>query len=66
MVSLLQDKHQKRLEETPRKSLEPLLEGAATGKLSLVGVDQPTAEAAMRHFALRRLDKPKGDESDDE
>ena len=60
---LLQDKFEKRLEETPRKSLAGALEVAAT---EAVQPPQPLedAQSALKTFGLRRLDKNNDEESD--
>ena len=59
----LQDKFEKRLEETPRKSLAGALEVAAT---EAVQPPQPLedAQSALKAFGLRRLDKNNDEESD--
>ncbi len=48
-----------RLAETPRKNLEPLFDGPTHPERSLgtpPPVDSVAAEAAMKHFGLKRLD----------
>lgn len=70
---LLQEKFEKRLEETPRKSLASALDGAAQEASTIPPLEDGTvvasaasAASALRAFGLKRLDKDKASDDGDD